>query len=49
MQKKASNQKEKIAAIKLGKKAGYSHSPTTKAPAPEITETIWKLKLTYDL
>ncbi|MGP1928704.1 MAG: ribonuclease E [Arsenophonus sp. NC-WZS1-MAG3] len=42
--KKASNQKEKIAAIKLGKKVGYSHSPTTKAPAPEITENHMEIK-----
>ncbi|MGP1954569.1 MAG: hypothetical protein ACTS8R_06590, partial [Arsenophonus sp. NC-QC1-MAG3] len=42
--KKASNQKEKIAAIKLGKKSGYSHSPTTKAPGPEITENYMEIK-----
>ncbi|MGP1956386.1 MAG: ribonuclease E [Arsenophonus sp. NC-PE1-MAG3] len=42
--KKTSNQKEKIAAIKLGKKVGHSHSPTTKAPAPEITENNIEIK-----
>ncbi|MGP1928083.1 MAG: ribonuclease E [Arsenophonus sp. NC-LC2-MAG3] len=42
--KKISNKKEKIAAIKLGKKSGYSHSPTTKAPAPEITENHMEIK-----
>ncbi|MGP1923783.1 MAG: ribonuclease E [Arsenophonus sp. NEOnobi-MAG3] len=42
--KNPSNRKAKIAVIKLGKKTGYSHAPTTKAPAPEITESHLEIK-----
>jgi len=42
--KKASHRKEETAAIKLVKKIGYSHAPTTKAPAPEIIESGLEIK-----
>ncbi|HGJ5882087.1 ribonuclease E [Arsenophonus sp.] len=42
--KKASHRKEETAAIKLVKKIGYSHAPTTKVPAPEIIESGLEIK-----
>ncbi|SPP31427.1 Ribonuclease E [Arsenophonus endosymbiont of Aleurodicus floccissimus] len=42
--KKASHRKKETAAIKLVKKIGYSHAPTTKAPAPEIIESGLEIK-----
>lgn len=42
--KKASHRKAETAAIKLVKKIGYSHAPTTKAPAPEIIESGLEIK-----
>ncbi|WP_063657051.1 ribonuclease E [Candidatus Arsenophonus triatominarum] len=42
--KKANHRKEETAAIKLVKKIGYSHAPTTKAPAPEIIESGLEIK-----
>ncbi|CAA2930671.1 ribonuclease E [Arsenophonus endosymbiont of Bemisia tabaci] len=42
--KKASHRKEETATIKLVKKIGYSHAPTTKAPAREIIESGLEIK-----
>lgn len=42
--KKASHRKEETATIRLVKKIGYSHAPTTKAPAPEIIESSLEIK-----
>ncbi|HGJ5869302.1 ribonuclease E [Arsenophonus nasoniae] len=42
--KKTNNCKEKTATLKSGKKTGFSFAPTTKAPAPEVTESYLEIK-----
>lgn len=42
--KKTNHRKERITTLKTGKKTGFSSAPTTKAPAPEITESYLEIK-----